>query len=55
MGKYFPEVFLKTERRRSKFCAKKTKANSFQYTDRDFYYIWLLVHFFSLVVALCSS
>jgi hypothetical protein len=31
MGKYLPEVFLQTERRRSEVCADKPKANTFPY------------------------
>ena len=31
MGKYLPEVFVQTERRRSEVCADKPKANTFPY------------------------
>ena len=48
-GKYLPEVFLQTERRRSEVCAKNRR-QILSHTDRanevnKTFIIWLLVHF----------
>jgi hypothetical protein len=48
-GKYLPEVFVQTERRRSEVCADKPKANTFPYRPsktRLIIIIWLFKHIF---------
>ena len=57
-GKYLPEVFVQTERRRSEICAKKQKVNTFPYRpskEVNKTFITLAFgSFSSLFIALCS-
>ena len=59
-GKYLPEVFVQTERRRSEICAEKNRGQLLSRTDRTNevnkeFIIWLLAPFFiAFNEALCS-
>ena len=62
-GKYLPEVFVQTERRRSEVCAKKNEGKYFPVQTEQtrlirhlLYYIHVAFgSFSSLFIALCSS